>query len=69
MKIEEIDLSNLAPRKPDWDLKRDIEQKLTKLERRTQRAIAQIIRNRLKSTEQIYLESMDDNDYSKNVTN
>lgn len=48
MQIEEIDLSNLAPRKPDWDLKRDINKKLEKLERRTQRAIAELIRERLK---------------------
>ena len=38
------DLINLAPRKPDWDLKRDVAKKLEKLERRTQRAIAQLIR-------------------------
>jgi hypothetical protein len=37
------DLINLAPRKPDWDLKRDISKKLERLERRTQRAIAEII--------------------------
>jgi len=34
----------LAPRKPDWDLKRDISKKLEKLERRTQRTIAELIR-------------------------
>lgn len=34
---------NLAPRKPDWDLKRDVAKKLEKLERRTQRAIAELI--------------------------
>ena len=33
----------MAPRKPDWDLKRDISKKLEKLERRTQRAIAELI--------------------------
>ena len=37
----------MAPRKPDWDLKRDIAPKLEKLERRTQRAIAELIRERL----------------------
>uniref|UniRef100_A0A1B6CSQ9 Cwf18 pre-mRNA splicing factor n=1 Tax=Clastoptera arizonana TaxID=38151 RepID=A0A1B6CSQ9_9HEMI len=47
--IEELDLSNLAPRKPDWDLKRDVAKKLERLERRTQRAIAELIRDRLKS--------------------
>lgn len=38
------DLSNLAPRKPDWDLKRDVAKKLEKLEKQTQRAIAELIR-------------------------
>ncbi|CAG8550447.1 6587_t:CDS:2 [Dentiscutata heterogama] len=33
---EEVDLFNLAPKKPNWDLKRDVEKKLTKLERKTQ---------------------------------
>jgi len=46
--VEELDFTNLAPRKPDWDLKRDIAKKLAKLERRTQRAIAELIRDRLK---------------------
>ncbi|XP_028841140.1 coiled-coil domain-containing protein 12 [Denticeps clupeoides] len=49
--IEEVDLVNLAPRKPDWDLKRDVAKKLEKLERRTQRAIAELIRERLKGSE------------------
>ena len=47
--IEELDIINLAPRKPDWDLKRDIAKKLEKLERRTARAIGEIIRDRLKT--------------------
>jgi len=47
--IEELDFMNLAPRKPDWDLKRDIAKKLEKLERRTARAIGEIIRERLKT--------------------
>lgn len=47
--IEDIDISNLAPRKPDWDLKRDLSKKLQILERRTQKAIAELIRERLKT--------------------
>ncbi|XP_053322928.1 coiled-coil domain-containing protein 12 [Spea bombifrons] len=50
--IEEVDLANLAPRKPDWDLKRDVAKKLEKLEKRTQRAIAELIRERLKGQEE-----------------
>jgi coiled-coil domain-containing protein 12 len=37
-------LSNLAPRKIDWDLKRNIAKKLNKLEKRTQKAIVEMIR-------------------------
>lgn len=50
--VEEVDLTNLAPRKPDWDLKRDVAKKLEKLEKRTQRAIVEIIRERLQQGEQ-----------------
>ena len=46
--MESLDFSNLAPRKPDWDLKRDIASKLERLEKRTQKAIAELIRERLK---------------------
>mmetsp|Transcript_21131 Transcript_21131/g.46272 ORF Transcript_21131/g.46272 Transcript_21131/m.46272 type:complete len:134 (+) Transcript_21131:79-480(+) len=46
-KPEEADqeelLINVAPKKANWDLKRDIEGKLEKLERRTQRAIVEIM--------------------------
>ncbi|KAH6924908.1 hypothetical protein HPB50_026413 [Hyalomma asiaticum] len=45
--VKEVDLASLAPRKPDWDLKRDVSKKLEKLERRTRRAIAELIRERL----------------------
>lgn len=34
---------NVAPKKANWDLKRDVEKKLDKLERRTQRAILEIM--------------------------
>ncbi|XP_067386560.1 coiled-coil domain-containing protein 12 [Emydura macquarii macquarii] len=50
--IDEVDLANLAPRKPDWDLKRDVAKKLEKLEKRTQRAIAELIRERLRGQEE-----------------
>ncbi|GLV42154.1 uncharacterized protein CBL_04888 [Carabus blaptoides fortunei] len=50
--IEELDITNLAPRKPDWDLKRDVAKKLERLERRTQKAIAELIRDRLKQRQE-----------------
>jgi len=49
--LEDVELTNLAPRKPDWDLKRDVAPKLQKLERRTQRAIAELILDRLKNNQ------------------
>jgi len=41
-------LENLAPKKVDWDLKRILQKSLDKLERRTQRSIAELIRERIK---------------------
>ncbi|OTF82373.1 cwf18 pre-mRNA splicing factor-like protein [Euroglyphus maynei] len=38
-----IDLTKLAPKKIDWDLKRNIAKKMDKLERKTQIAIAELI--------------------------
>lgn len=35
---------NIAPKKPNWDLKRDLDRKLKVLERRTQVAIVELIR-------------------------
>ena len=35
---------NVVPRDPNWDLKRDVEPKLEKLERRTRRALVDIAR-------------------------
>jgi coiled-coil domain-containing protein 12 len=51
--VKEIELTNLAPRKVDWDLKRNITKKLNRLEKRTQRSIAELIRERIKSSEGI----------------
>lgn len=48
MVIDQLDVASLAPRKPDWDLKRDVSAKLAKLEKQTQRAIAELIWERLK---------------------
>ncbi|KAF9227815.1 mRNA splicing factor [Gyrodon lividus] len=42
-----IDVFNIAPKRPNWDLKREMEKKLGKLERKTQEAIHTLIRQRL----------------------
>ncbi|KAJ3559319.1 hypothetical protein NP233_g11295 [Leucocoprinus birnbaumii] len=44
---QELDVFNIAPKRPNWDLKREMEKKLAKLERRTQEAIHTLIRQRL----------------------
>eukprot|EP00698_Gefionella_okellyi_P013959 TRINITY_DN3856_c0_g1_i1.p1 TRINITY_DN3856_c0_g1~~TRINITY_DN3856_c0_g1_i1.p1 ORF type:complete len:109 (+),score=27.40 TRINITY_DN3856_c0_g1_i1:71-397(+) len=43
-------LLSLAPKKPNWDLKRDVEKKLAKLEKKTQRAIIELQRGLSTST-------------------
>ncbi|KIM28902.1 hypothetical protein M408DRAFT_23546 [Serendipita vermifera MAFF 305830] len=45
----ELDLSNIAPKRPNWDLKRDLNKKLAPLERSTKEAIYTLVRNRLGS--------------------
>lgn len=42
-----IDLFQLQPRKPNWDLKRDVARKLEILNARTENAIARLVRERL----------------------
>lgn len=45
-------MNNLAPKKLTYDLRRGIQGQLDKLERRTDRAIAELIRARLKEGRQ-----------------
>ncbi|KAJ3222053.1 Coiled-coil domain-containing protein 12 [Clydaea vesicula] len=49
-RIKELDLYNLAPKKADFDLKRDLDKKLEKLEKKTKSSITQLIRERLKAS-------------------
>lgn len=42
-----LDLDNLVPRKANWDIERSLEPKLNRLEKRTQRAILQIVQGRV----------------------
>ncbi|KAG0251561.1 hypothetical protein BG011_007517 [Mortierella polycephala] len=41
---KDVDIFALTPMKPNWDLKRDIEPKLLKLEKKTRAAIIELIR-------------------------
>ncbi|KAF9408425.1 hypothetical protein BGZ94_002314, partial [Podila epigama] len=43
-RAKDVDIFTLAPKKPNWDLKRDIEPKLLKLEKKTRAAIIELIR-------------------------
>lgn len=40
----------MNPRKPNWDLKRDVQKKLSQLSRQTDAAILQLIRAKLAGT-------------------
>lgn len=40
---------NLAPKRPNWDLKRDLERKLQKLDKKTNAAMVTLLRQRLLS--------------------
>ena len=44
-----VDLFKLQPKKPNWDLKRDLEKKLEILNVRTDNAIARIVRERIEA--------------------
>ncbi|KAJ6630567.1 cwf18 pre-mRNA splicing factor-domain-containing protein [Mycena sp. CBHHK59/15] len=46
-RAQELDVFNIAPKRPNWDLKREMDTKLSKLQRRTQEAIHTLIRQRL----------------------
>ncbi|KAL6043368.1 ATP-dependent RNA helicase [Balamuthia mandrillaris] len=50
--VQQDDVLNLAPKKPNWDLKRDVEKKLDILEKRTQRALYEMLKEKLEKEEQ-----------------
>lgn len=48
-----IDLFKLQPKKPNWDLKRDLDEKLNTLNVRTQNAIARLVRQRIENAQRV----------------
>ncbi|KAK4283294.1 hypothetical protein QN277_000259 [Acacia crassicarpa] len=50
---------NIAPKKPNWDLRRDVQKKLDKLERRTQKALFKLMEEQEK--QQLLTEGDDTN--------
>ena len=56
-----IDLFKLQPKKPNWDLKRDLAKKLEILNVRTDNAIARIVRERIAAQQKAQREKLDGN--------
>jgi coiled-coil domain-containing protein 12 len=46
-----IDLFKLQPKKPNWDLKRDLDEKMKVLNARTDNAIARLVRERIQNAQ------------------
>lgn len=46
-----IDLFKLQPKKPNWDLKRDLDEKMKILNARTENAIARLVRQRIENAQ------------------
>jgi coiled-coil domain-containing protein 12 len=50
---EPLDLYRLQPKKPNWDLKRELKEKMQILDVRTDNAIAKLVRERLESQKKL----------------
>ncbi|GAC94231.1 hypothetical protein PHSY_001802 [Pseudozyma hubeiensis SY62] len=62
---EELDLNNIAPKRANWDLKRDLQRRLKKLERRDKEAVILLIRQRIQSQQKAAgLNADDGNEHS-----
>ena len=48
-----IDLFKLQPKKPNWDLRRDLDEKLKTLNVRTENAIARLVRQRIENAQRV----------------
>mmetsp|Transcript_9994 Transcript_9994/g.19189 ORF Transcript_9994/g.19189 Transcript_9994/m.19189 type:complete len:109 (+) Transcript_9994:314-640(+) len=53
---------NIAPKTPNWDLKRDMKEKFDKLNRLTKKAIAEILQKRKEAEESSEDDDDDDDD-------
>lgn len=59
---KEKSVESMAPKKINWDLKRDVEKKIAKLEKRTQKAIVELLKERLEREATEQAASGDDSD-------
>ncbi|KAL8778154.1 MAG: hypothetical protein Q9213_007543 [Squamulea squamosa] len=57
-----IDLFKLQPKKPNWDLKRDVARKMEILNRRTDNAIARLVRERIEGAKKKSVPQPEDDD-------
>lgn len=57
-----IDLFRLQPKKPNWDLKRDVARKMERLNARTENAIARLVRERIEGSKRKTQENGDGED-------
>eukprot|EP00013_Stygamoeba_regulata_P027032 CAMPEP_0177660400 /NCGR_PEP_ID=MMETSP0447-20121125/18017_1 /TAXON_ID=0 /ORGANISM="Stygamoeba regulata, Strain BSH-02190019" /LENGTH=171 /DNA_ID=CAMNT_0019165457 /DNA_START=227 /DNA_END=742 /DNA_ORIENTATION=- len=48
--LSDQDILNLAPKKANWDLSRDVEPKLRRLDKRTQRAIIKLLQEKAQTS-------------------
>lgn len=53
-----IDLFKLQPKKPNWDLKRDVQRKLERLNVQTDNAIARVVRERIEAQRKKQVEAV-----------
>ncbi|MCJ1283888.1 hypothetical protein MMC26_003219 [Xylographa opegraphella] len=53
-----IDLFKLQPKKPNWDLKRDVQRKLERLNAQTDNAIARLVRERIEAQRKKQVEAL-----------
>ncbi|KAI9708118.1 MAG: hypothetical protein M1820_004322 [Bogoriella megaspora] len=53
-----IDLFKLQPKKPTWDLKRDLERKMDRLNARTSNAIARLVREKVEQQKKVQKERL-----------
>ena len=56
--VESSEMLNVAPKKPNWDLKRDVEKNVAILNSKTDRAIVNIIRSRLQAEQRAIKEEL-----------
>ncbi|MCJ1293952.1 hypothetical protein MMC34_005509 [Xylographa carneopallida] len=54
-----IDLFKLQPKKPNWDLKRDVQRKLERLNVQTDNAVARLVRERIEAQRKKQVENAD----------